>query len=872
MKTYTAIGRLAFSNPRLVTRMTALLTLCAALMAVLPSLWPSVFAPLPALRIDTDPENMLSEEEAVRVFHNRMKRELSLHDMLVVGVVDEASPSGVFTVETLGNIHRLTKFAETLQWPDSDGTGEKAGVVSVDILAPSTVDRIETEGLGRVRFDWLMRSPPQTAEEALEIRERALRIPFFNGTLISEDGRNLCLYLPLTSKDVSYRVYEHLLDEITKLPGNARYYISGLPVAEDAFGVEMFVQMAISAPLAMLVIFALLWLFFRRLNLIAAPMMVAFFSCVTTMSLLVITGQTVHIMNSMIPIFIMPIAVLDSVHMLSRFFDRYRITQDRRASIAFVMRDLHTPMLYTSLTTAAGFASLALTPIPPVRVFGIFVALGVMLAWLLTVTFVPAYVLLMGKDSLDGLPVEGRSERGPKNRLMERLLHWLGNQSYRLAKPILVLTALAVVLALVGMIRIQINDNPIRWFVEDHPIRIADQVLNRHFGGSYMAYLALLPGESTREEIFNHPQALDYIESLQQKLDEIDVVGKTNSLVDILKTVHRELQGGTAEHFRIPTSPAAVAQTLLTYENSHRPQDLWHFVTPDYRSAAIWIQLKSGDNLDMSTVTSVIDKFVADHPPPLGLQHRWFGLSYLNVVWQQLMVSGMAEALLGSFLIVLLMMLVLLRSGAWALLSMVPLTLTLASIYGVIGLIGKDYDMPVAVLSALSLGLAVDFAIHFLVQARKQIQMKGSWAAALGPVFGPPARAITRNGLVIALGFLPLLAAPLVPYQTVGLLIAAILFTSGGATLVILPALLRIMEPWLFPTTRRDHSNCYRLTIGLASTASIGLLVLGLRRLADVTPVTLLWGVPIACALSLLLFYAFSNSPRLESLLQRKTP
>jgi predicted RND superfamily exporter protein len=105
--------------------------------------------------------------------------------------------------------------------------------------------------------------------------------------------------------------------------------------------------------------------------------------------------------------------------------------------------------------------------------------------------------------------------------------------------------------------------------------------------------------------------------------------------------------------------------------------------------------------------------------------------------------------------------------------------------------------MPVAVLSSLALGLAVDFAIHFLVRSRALYAEHGSWQAAYPHVFGEPARAIARNVAVIALGFTPLLASPLVPYNTVGILLAGILVVSGLATLLILAASLRLLEPAL---------------------------------------------------------------------------
>ncbi len=132
---------------------------------------------------------------------------------------------------------------------------------------------------------------------------------------------------------------------------------------------------------------------------------------------------------------------------------------------------------------------------------------------------------------------------------------------------------------------------------------------------------------------------------------------------------------------------------------------------------------------------------------------------------------------------------------------MVPLTVTMGLIYGTIGWLGKDYDMPVAVLSALSLGLAVDYAIHFLSRSRTLHAQHGSWELAVRAVFAEPARAIARNVIVVGMGFLPLLATPLVPYQTVDLLIAAILLTAGAASLLILPALVTVLRPWLFPPT-----------------------------------------------------------------------
>lgn len=836
------LTRSSTKHPRLTTLLMLTVTLTLAALAAVPSFWPDAVPGLHAVRIDTDPENMLGEHEPVRVFHHMMKSALNLHDMVVLGVVNDRHPDGVFNPDSLARVYELTEFARGLRGAAIGVDDPDAGVVEVDLIAPSTVDNIEQAGPGTVRFEWLMAAPPSTREQALAVREKAMRIPFLLGTLVSEDGKALALYLPLTSKDLSYNVYKKLRERIATFEGDEEYYITGLPVAEDTFGVEMFIQMGVSAPLAMLVIFLLMLAFFRKLVLVVSPMIVALVSVIVTMALLIITGNTIHIMSSMIPIFIMPIAVLDSIHILSEFFDRYPEIKDRKKTIEEVIRTLFRPMLFTSLTSVAGFASLALTPIPPVRVFGVFVAFGILLAWLLTVTFIPAYVMLIPERSLENFGLKSTTSPGG----LTRFLGWAGRLTYRRARSILVASLLSVVVAAFGISLIQINDNPIKWFKPSHPIREADRVLNEHFGGTYMAYLALtIPGETPAEpaqravspdpapsgepslpaglgglefappsapssaatdlpELFKQPQTLRYIERLQEHLQTLGVVGKSNSLADIVKTVHRELVDGSPEQFRIPDSQAAVAQSLLQYQSSHRPDDLWHFVTPDYRTTSIWIQLKSGDNRDMEKVVAEMDAFFDENPVPDGLQPQWFGLTYINIVWQDKMVSGMLNAFLGSFLVVLILMSLLFRSPLWGLLAMVPLTLTIGLIYGVIGFIGKDYDMPVAVLSALTLGLAVDFAIHFLARARELYSRERGWAGTIELVFAEPARAIARNIIVIAVGFTPLLAAPLLPYNTVGVFLAAILAVSGIATLLILPATLSTFENTFF---RRFKTN-----------------------------------------------------------------
>lgn len=845
---YTRLLQLAIEKPKLVY--TLVLLMVAISLAMMPN-----------LKIDTDPENMLSSDAPARVFHNQTKTDFQMRDMIVVGIV---SKNSIFTPSALQVVEQLS--TEILQIE---------GVIQQDLLSLSVVDNITQEKNSQgenngIRFEYLMKQAPSSLEGSLAIQQAVKRLPMLNNTIVSGDNKAIAIYVPIQAKDMSYNIAEKIRTISGNFPAelvaNVDFHITGLPVAEDQFGYEMFVQMGVAAPLAGLAIFALLWYFFRNFPLIIAPMVVAMATVIIVMGSLIGMGFTVHIMSSMIAIFLMPIAVVDSVHILSEFAEKYKTGDDAGDVVKGVMKHLYTPMLYTSITSAIGFYSLMLTPIPPVKVFGAFIGTGILLAFALTIIYVPAYISRLKPETLAKL--HDAIVRMEKKGRLANVLERLGSFATQKTKLILIGFVALFLISIEGVSRIEINDNPVNWFKADHEIRIADKVLNEHFAGTYDAWLVFNNNEgdnngevkkfkevlatftadsasakkihtfinnvnsAKKESLFNQhllvllddltfsapdkdqviieqlvniadsafndskvfldPTLLNWQSDFQQALLATGLVGKSNGLADIVKTVNRELFSGEDKDFTLPETSNGVAQTLLQYQSSHRPQDLWHFVTKDYQKSLLWLQMTSGDNQHTTKVVNWTETYITNNPMPKNISYQWAGKSYLNIVWQDAMVNGMIDSLLSSFVIVFLMMVLLFRSFKYGILAMLPLTLTISMIYGLIGWIGKDYDMPIAVLSALTLGLSIDFAIHFLQRARELEKELGSLTQALTAMFQEPSRAISRNAIVIAVGFTPLLLSPLMPYITVGFFLASIMALSALVTLVLLPALMTL--------------------------------------------------------------------------------
>ncbi len=743
----SAVVDLGIERPRLVIAVAAFITIVLAAATVL-------------VQIDTDPENMLPGDDPVRLLNQSMREDFGTGDLIALGIVDEG---GILTPQTLRAASTLVEDINAL---DGVMTGRVISFASAADVPPGDLSQQDVENI------------------AAAVNENAL----FAGRVISPGEQGLAVYVPLESKDDANGVASSIkaLADRSELPDTANTYVAGLPLAEEAFGRDMFFQMALLAPLAGLLIFLLMLYFFRRLSLVLPAMAVAMLSVIWTMGLLIGTGFTVHIMASMIPIFLMPIAILDSIHVLSEFFDRYPQYRNRQDTLRAVYKELFAPITYTTLTTAAAFGFLALTPIPPVQVFGIFVAVGVFVAWLLTMLFIPAFVMLRGEDAFAGglsENVEGGS------RVLAGGLKWFGTFATRRAMLILPAFVLLAAVAVPGVLQINVNDNPVRWFKPGSEIRVATEVFNQHFPGTYNASLLLEAGPGAT---LSNPAVAAAVAGLQGRIEGNESVGQVTSYVDVV-TTERYISHGRDDAFRtLPGDQASLEQSLASAFTSPSLASATSLISDDYQRANIQILMNDGDNRAMQAVVDDTEAYLADQSLPAGVSATWAGETYLNLVWQDKMVNGLLVAFLSTFAVVLILMVLLFRSVRWAVLAMVPMTVTILVVYGTLGLVGKDYDMPLAVLSTLVLGIGVDFAIHFIQRYRELLAEVGSPHTALERFFEEPARALTRNALIIAIGFVPMFFASLVPYIVVGAMLASIMLLSWLTTLLLLPSVITV--------------------------------------------------------------------------------
>jgi len=734
----------------------------------------------PRIATDTNPKHMLPETSDVRVWNNEVDRIFALYeDTIVVGVQNDA---GVLNRETLGRIARITDEILKLE-----------GVASRDVNGFTTITNVTAEA-GTLKVGPLMPGPPQSQADVEVLRGALFGNPLFVNRIVSPDGKTTAIYVPLERGANGAEIADRIRAVVAKESGPERYYIAGDPVARDTFGAEMFKLMGIFSPIAGMIMFGAIQLMFRSLSLSLAMMAVAMAAIIWSMGLLIGAGFPVHIMSSMAPVFLMAIAT-DSIHIFNEFYFRYREKRDKLAAIRETMQAVSRPVRYTALATAAGFAVLLFMSIVPVKVFGGLIAFGTVVLRLFSFSLIPA-ILTFVKEEKVAKAVETESVELDRTARFLRRIGEVG-ATRPLATTLVGLAFLVVAVA--GTTRIHVNNNLVAWFKESSEIRVADAAMNQALGGTSLAYLVALANEP---EFMKQPAAVRWLEGLQRHLERMPVVGKTFSVADYVKRINQVLHDDDRKYDAVPDTKEAIGQYLFLFSMSAKSSDLDNVVDPTFQKANVWVQLKTWDAEAMRQVKQAAEAYQKAHP--LAVAVKPAGIANFNLVWNDEVLGDMVRGFVMALVVVFVILALNFRSAKWALVGYMPLLFTILLIYGVVGFAGKDFDMPLSVLSTLSLGMAVDFAIHFINRFRQRLAETGDHNVqeALLWTTARPGKGIFRNAVLFAAAFSVMLFAPLTPYIAVGAFIVAMMMLSALLTILYLPALIMLGRKWLFDESK----------------------------------------------------------------------
>ena len=589
------------------------------------------------------------------------------------------------------------------------------------------------------------------------------------------------------SEDISFELMElvkNILEPLEKDTGY-HFYVNGGAAITTSFVQIAQNDGATFTPLVIISVLVLLLLLFRKVSGALIPLSIVILTMIVVLSIQAILGYKLNNFTANIPVFIVAIGIADAVHIYIIWLMYRKKGLNNIDSVSRTLTKNMMPIFLTSITTSVGFASLAISKVVPVATLGIATASGAVLAFILSITMMPALLLISGNKikAQDDITLEHHED------IIEEKYKTLANFIIANNKRIIISTSLIFVVFAIGLFQVKVDSNTIRYFDKDVEIRKATEFTMENLTGP-MSYEIIV--NSNEKNGIKNP---DFMKTVQRFYDEYQKefkdVRHISSLMDVVKQFNKVMNGGKEEFYTVPDKQDLIAQYLFFYSMS-LPQgmELSDKMDIEQRLLRVSAQINLVDtSMDIKMITWAQDWW-KDTPYSAKVVGQTAMFAYMQSDVTDTLIYSISMALF----VVSIMMLLIFKNIKLLAIFLLPNILPIVLVVGVMGWLGINIDLGVAIAGAIVLGVAVDDSIHFFYKyfdaKKKGYDIKDT----LAYVYQYSGNAILFTTIILSASFLVFLGSDFAPNYNFGIVTAAALVIAFIADLLLLPALLSLLD------------------------------------------------------------------------------
>ena len=681
----------------------------------------------------------------------------------------------IFTADTLSVLQNLTRDSWLID-----------KVARVDSIANFQHTRAEQDDLYIENL--LPEDTPLDAERIALARSISLTDPATRNLLISADATVAAINITfefngndtvqLVERDAVTGAFVALLDDYRQQHPQIQFRETGtffIDYYSDRYLEE---TNSILTPLMLLVMMALLAVLLRSMSGLLCAMIIVIGSGIVTMGIFGWGNMLLEAVAALGPIVIMTLAVADSVHIIVGAQNAHGMGLDKTAAIKESLRINFMPVFLTSLTTALGVITFSFTDFPSLRKLGVIIALGVMVAFILSVTLLPVL--------MQWLPLKARSPKAITHRFFQQLAQWC----IRNARTILPLALITAVLVSSMATRGVIDESFQNMFRADTEAAQSIKITDEKLAGGLRLDVAVFTSEggSVADVEF-----LQVIENFNQWVLTQPNVTHVQSITNTFKQLNRSMHGDQQDWYRLPENAALAAQYLLLYEMSlPYGLDLSHQVSLDKSATRVVVSARNVQSANVVELTNNVRAWFAENAPgvkavPTGV------ISLMSEVAIVHLIPNMARGAIIAVLMVSLVLFFALRSWLLGMLGMLANIIPIAIGYGIWAMSGQIFNFVSVSVAGICLGMVVDFAVHFLDKFRTSLRQNGNVTTAIYYAYEKVAYPLVITAMVLTAGFFVLSFTKVSNFAGLGLLTPLIIILALIFDLIVLPALLSVI-------------------------------------------------------------------------------
>lgn len=610
---------------------------------------------------------------------------------------------------------------------------------------------------------------------------RIFKRPELVGYMITEDASAILVYI----KHLEFLAKEKC--DVLKVSVDnalAKYEFKDYVYAGRTIGLGFYVDTMISETIMFIAMsFGLVMIFlvfsFKSFWGLWLPMSIVGMSMMWILGLMGTLNEPISLILTVLPSIIFVVAMSDVIHLVSKYLDELRSGLSKEQAIRKAYKEVGLATLLTSITTAIGFLTLLMVDMEPVRKFGIFIAAGVMMAFILAYTMLPSMLVLTKTPKI--------KDKELTQNIWYKALRWGFMGLIRKRKIFLFVTFGIIVFGAVGSTMVEQNYFLLEDLKEDSDLRKDYDYFDNELMG-------LRPFELAIEVKDPAHSVLDYeVLSEMNKIEDYLLseygLRHTFSIISLLKISNRTENSGKSEFYQFPNEENA-EKYIQQFEKYDKTNRLGAFVDSTKKHARI--ASTSGDwGLKLvREKNQAFDQFVKEEINTDLIDVRYTGTAHLLDRNMDKLSKNLVYGLLLAVAIVSLIMGFLFKSIKMVLIAIIPNIIPLLLLGALLGLTGIKLQVSTAIVFTISFGIAVDDTIHFMSKLRIELSKGRQFVYALKRTYLATGRAITLTSIILVSGFLLLMFSDFLGTFYIGLLISATLVFALIADLVVLPILL----------------------------------------------------------------------------------
>ncbi len=626
-------------------------------------------------------------------------------------------------------------------------------------------------------------SPVPGSQSAIrQHADAALLNPLIERNLLSRDGKAMAINVYLDVTDY-YRGFDEELSSaldqaIAPLRGDLRRVFQlGDPRIRADISEQIRSDLKLTLPLALVVLSLSLWFIFRRSCTALIPLLTAGMSVIWTFGLMATLDMPVNVMTSIIPALLVVIGSTEDIHLIAEYQSGIQRGFTSSGSTHLMAKHMGTAILLTFVTTSLGFISIVFNRIDLLQQFGLTMAIGLMLNFVITSTLVPACLRCLPNRS----PHPEQSGERRFAGFTERLSIWLSRHS----RQFLFALALLLGVCAYGACRVEINNSILSYLPSSSLLPQQAGLVESKLSGIQSLTL-LIRGE---QGAFLKSANLLQLQKLQRHLAYIKGFDKSFSFADFVAVVHSGLEGERPHSVHLPENDAVVSgyMSLLGHDSARS------FVSADYSEARIIVRHAIDSSKQLNQAVENFIRYARASLPP-SLEVRVTGSSYLNSQAVDYMAEGQARSLIMLLVIIFLLITLLLSNAKLGLIAVISNLLPIVVLFGVMGYFRITLDTSTVMVAAIALGISVDHSMHFMVRYQAALRQGISWRMALRHTLRQESQPILSTTLALTLGFATLAFSTFPPVAQFGLLSAMVMLLALISTFVATPLMLGLMN------------------------------------------------------------------------------